>query len=163
MRAIDLIRFAMQRSEQGTTRLIEDLRNSPLTQPCPGGNHPLWIMGHLTFIEGNMRRIVTGEPNPVDHWAPIFAPGTEIKTDPKTYPPFEEIVRTYRDLRAANIKMLDALGDAGLDRSPRWIPPGFEEMMKTNGHALLMITLHNMVHYGQITVVRRSAGLKPLM
>ena len=36
-------------------------------------------------------------------------------------------------------------------------------MMKTNGRALLAITLHNMVHYGQIAVARRAAGLKPLM
>lgn len=163
MQAGDLIRFAMQLSEQGTLRLIEDIRSAPFTQPCAGGNHPLWVMGHLAFIEGNMRRIITGEPNPVEHWAAIFAPGTGVKTDPKNYPAFEEIVRTWRDLRAANLKMLDSLGEAGLDRAPRWIPPGFEEMMKTNGRALLAITLHNMVHYGQITVVRRAAGLKPLM
>ena len=164
MKATDLIRFAMNLTEQGTAHLIEDIRNAPLTQPCAnGGNHPLWAMGHLAFIEGNMRKIVTGEPNPVEHWAPLFAPGTTVKTDAKAYPPFEEIVRTYRDLRAANLKMLDHIGEAGLDRAPKFIPPGFEEMMKTNGQALLAITLHNMVHYGQITDCRRAAGLKPLM
>ena len=164
MNATDLIRFALHLSEQGTVRLIEDIRNAPLTQPCAnGGNHPLWNMGHIAFIEGNMRRIVTGEPNPVEHWAPLFAPGTQPKTDASAYPPFEEIVRTWRDLRAANLKMLDHLGEAGLDRAPKFIPPGFEDMMKTNGRALLAITLHNMVHYGQIAVARRAAGLKPLM
>src|SRR5215204_7052791 len=82
MNATDLIRFALHLSEQGTVRLIEDIRNAPLTQPCAnGGNHPLWNMGHIAFIEGNMRRIVTGEPNPVEHWAPLFAPGTQPKTD----------------------------------------------------------------------------------
>ena len=164
MKALDLIRWAMQFSEQGTLRLIEDIRNAPLTQPTSrGGNHPLWNMGHLAFIEGSIRHVVTGEPNPVEKWAPLFATGTQPKTDTNAYPPFEEIVRTWRDLRAANLKMLDAIGEAGLDRAPKFIPPGFEEMMKTNGQALLLITLHNMVHYGQIAVCRRAAGLKPLM
>ena len=111
MKALDLIRWAMQFSEQGTLRLIEDTRNAPLTQPTSrGGNHPLWNMGHLAFIEGSTRRVVTGEPNPVQKWAPLFATGTQPKTDTNAYPPFEEIVRTWRDLRAANLKMLDALG-----------------------------------------------------
>jgi hypothetical protein len=164
MKAIDLIRFAMQLTEQGTLRLIEDIRSKPLTQPCAnGGNHPLWNMGHLAFIEGNMRRIVMGESNPVEHWAALFAPGTHPKTDASAYPPFEEIVRTWHDLRAANMKMLDYIGEEGLDRAPKYIPSGFEDMMKTNGRALLAISLHNMVHYGQIAVARRAAGLKPLM
>ena len=164
MKAIDLIRWAMQFTEQGTTRLIEDIRNAPLTQPCEnGGNHPLWNMGHLAFIEGAICHIVTGEPNPVEKWAPLFATGTQPKKDASAYPPFEEIVRTWRDLRAANLKMLEHIGDAGLDRAPKFVPPGFEDFMKTNGQALLVVTLHNMVHYGQITVARRAAGLKPLM
>ena len=164
MKAIDLIRWAMNFTEQGTNRIVEDMKNAPLTQPCSnGGNHPLWNMGHLAYIEGAIRHVVIGEPNPVEKWAPLFATGSQPKTDAAAYPPFEEILRTYRDLRAANKKMLDQLGDAGLDRAPKFIPPGFEEMMKTNGQALLLITLHNMVHYGQITVCRRAAGLKPLM
>jgi hypothetical protein len=164
MKAIDLIRFAMQFTEQGTARLIEDIRNAPLTQPNDnGGNHPLWNMGHLAFIEGAIRQIVTGEDNPVEHWAPLFATGTEPRKDASAYPPFEEIVRTWRDLRAANLRLLDHLGDAGLDRTPKAVPNAFKDFMKTNGHALLVVTLHNMVHYGQIAVARRAAGLKPLM
>jgi hypothetical protein len=163
MKAIDLIRFAMQLTEQATSRIVEDMRKIPLTQTCSNGNHPFWLMGHLTFIEGNMRKIVLGEDNPVEHWAPLFAPGTQPKTEASAYPPFDEILRNYHELRAGNLKMLDHLGEAGLDRAPRFIPPGFEEMMKTNGKALLAITLHNMVHYGQIADCRRAAGLKPLM
>ena len=74
MKAIDLIRWAMQFTEQGTVRLIEDVRKAPLTQPCANsGNHPLWAMGHLAFIEGAIRSMVTGEPNSVEKWAPLFA------------------------------------------------------------------------------------------
>ncbi len=164
MKSLDLIRWALSFSEQGTNRIVEDMKNAPLTQPTSrGGNHPLWNIGHLAYIEGSLHHIVTGEPNPVEKWAPLFATGTQPKTEASAYPPFEEILRTYRDLRAENLRMLDQLGEAGLDRAPKFIPPGFEEAMKTNGRALLVLTLHNMVHYGEIANCRRAAGLKPLM
>lgn len=35
--------------------------------------------------------------------------------------------------------------------------------MKTFGHTFLLITLHQMVHYGQIADARRVAGRKPVM
>src|SRR5687767_9940044 len=36
MKAIDLIRWAMQLTEQGTAAIVADLRDAPLTQPTPG-------------------------------------------------------------------------------------------------------------------------------
>jgi hypothetical protein len=163
MKAIDLIRFAMKLTDEGTARLVADMRDAALTRPGGDGNHTLWSLGHLAYIEGDIPRILLGEPNPVEHWAPIFAPRTQPKSDASAYPPFDEVLRTYRELRARNMKLLDEVGENGLDRLPKDIPPGFEDAMKTFGHTLLLITLHNMVHYGQIAVARRAAGRKPLM
>src|SRR5437016_1215706 len=117
MKAIDVIRTAMQTSDQSIMMLLEDLRDAPLTAPTPrGGNHPLWVLGHITFIEGNVPQVLFSEPNPVERWAPLFAPGTEPKADAGAYPPFDELLRTYRDLHARNLKLLEEIGEAGLDR-----------------------------------------------
>src|SRR5437867_5380515 len=163
MKAFDLIRWAMKMTDAATARLVEDMREHPLTQPTLGakggcGNHPLWVLGHLCVIEGAIPHILLGEPNPVEHWKPMFAAGSVPKTDPAAYPSFDEVLRTYRDLRARNLRLLDEIGEAGLDRKPKHVPPGFEDMMLTFGHTLLLITLHNMVHYGQVTDARRVAG-----
>src|SRR3954464_11682917 len=116
MKAIDVIRRALQFADRATLELIEDMRDAALTQPTPrGGNHPLWVLGHITFVEGNIPHVLFGEPNPVAKWAPMFAPATEPTAAAADYPPFEEVLRTYRDLRARNMKTLDQLGDAGLD------------------------------------------------
>ena len=164
MKAIELIRWAMQMTDGATARIVNDLRAAPLTRPSPGvGNHPLWTLGHLAYIEGAIPHILLGEKNPVDHWKPLFGTGSEPKDDAAAYPPFEEVLRTYHQLRARNLKLLDEVGEAGLDRAPKNIPPGFEDAMKTFGHTLLLVTLHNMVHYGHVAVSRRAAGLKPLM
>ena len=164
MKAIDLIRGALQMTEQGTLNLIEDMRDAPMTQPTSnGGNHPLWVMGHLASIEGAVRSALFGEPHPVGHWAHLFAPGTQPRTDPGAYPPFDEVVRTWRELRAQNLRRLDEVGDAGLDAPAKAPPPGFEDAMRTVGQGFLLLALHQMVHYGQIADARRVTGRKPLM
>lgn len=168
MRAIDVVRMALQMTDEGIRRLVADMRDTPLIPSTPGGkggdgNHPLWIMGHLAFIEGTFRTIVRGEPNPVGHWASLFAPGTRPTADADRYPPFDEVLGAYRELRSGTLRLLEELGDAGLDQTPRWVPPGFEDAMRTVGQSLLLLSLHQMVHYGQITDARRVAGREPLL
>jgi hypothetical protein len=167
MKTIDLIRWALAGTDAGTARLVEDMRDAPLTPPTPGvsggGNHPLWTLGHLCVIEGGIPRILFGEKSAVEHWEPLFAPGTQPKADASVYPSFDEVLRTYRQLRANTLKLLDEIGEEGLDRVPKQVPAGFENVMTTFGHTLLLVALHNMVHYGQIADARRVAGRKPLM
>ena len=166
MKAADLIRFSMNLTDQGTAQLVADMRDAALKKPVGNGtdgNHTLWCLGHLAWIEGGIPSILFGEPHPLEHWTPLFGTGTQPSSDASAYPSFDEVLATYRDLRARNLKLLDELSDADLDRAPKAIPPGFENLMKTFGETLLLITLHNMVHYGEIAVARRAAGRKPLM
>ena len=63
MKAIDVIRTALALTERATLQLIEDMRDAPVTSPTPrGGNHPLWILGHITWVEGNVPHVLFGEP-----------------------------------------------------------------------------------------------------
>jgi DinB family protein len=167
MNRMELIRWAMQMTDQGTRRIVDDMRESALLQPMPGkgngGNHAMWIIGHLALIEGEIPKIILGEHNPVEHWRPLFGIGSQPKTEASAYPAFDEVHRTYHDLRAKNLKLLDEIGDSGLDRAPKAVPPGFENEMRTIGQTFLLISLHNMVHYGQVADVRRAAGKQPLI
>ena len=163
MKAIDVIRNALQISDRNTMGLIEDMRDAALTQPTPrGGNHPLWLLGHITLVEGNVPHVIFGEPNPVAHWAPLFAPGTEPTADAGAYPPFEQILRTYRDLRERNLRILEDFGEEGLDRKTAAPPKGLEEALGTVGAAFLVIAMHQMNHRGQVADCRRVAGRKPV-
>src|SRR5262245_23224866 len=107
MKAIDLIRWALQTTGEGTAHLVADMRDAPLTQPTPGakggGNHPLWTSGHVCVIEGGIPQTLFGEQNPAEHWKPLFAPGTQPMADASAYPPFDEVLHTYRELRAGTL------------------------------------------------------------
>jgi hypothetical protein len=163
MKTIDMIRWSLQLTDGATAKLVEDMRGTPMTRATANGNHPIWLLGHLAFIEGGLVRIASGDANPLQHWAPLFAPGTQPKDDPSAYPSFDEIFKKFRDLRAANLKRLDEIGDAGLDAPPKWTPGGLEGVMPTLGHAFLIVALHQMHHHGQIADARRSAGRKPVL
>jgi hypothetical protein len=168
MKGLELIRWALQFTQQGTQAIADGMREHALTRPTPGapggdGNHALWSLGHICVIEAGIPSILFGEPHPLEHWWPLFGTGTQPSDDASIYPPFDEVLSTYHAMRARNLKLLDEIGEAGLDRVPANVPPGFETMMTTFGQTFLLITLHNMVHYGQIADARRAAGLKPLL
>jgi uncharacterized damage-inducible protein DinB len=159
MKAIDAIRTAMQISDQGVTKLVEDMRDAPLTQPTPrGGNHPLWVIGHVAYVEANIPRVLFGEPNALEHWAPLFAPGTEPTTDASAYPPIDEVLGAYRQARARNLKILDEIGESGLDQPTKSPPRGLEGTLGTAGQTFLLIAMHHMHHRGQVADARRAAG-----
>ena len=163
MKAIDVLKNALTMGDRGMMMLLEDLKNAPMTSPTPrGGNHPLWVLGHITFIEANLRHVLFGEPNPVAHWAPIFAPGSEPKTDARAYPAFDEVLKTYRDHRTANLKLLEQVGEAGLDKPTTSPPKGLEDALRTTGQTFLMVALHQMSHRGQLADARRALGKKPV-
>ena len=165
MKAIEVIRFALQMTEGVTTRFVADMHNHALTPATPGGkagdgNHAVWTLGHLAVIEANLANIVRGEPNPLEKWWPIFGMGSEPKYEASGYPSLDELVQHYRDHRAKNFKLLDEIGDEALDQKPVNIPQGFEKEMRTIGHTFTTIAVHNMMHCGELADMRRVAGLK---
>jgi len=160
MKAIDAIRMALQLNE-GDIHLLEEMRDAPLTRPMPGGNHPLWILGHLTIAEARTHQIILGEPNPVADWKPLFDWGTAPSDDPGNYPPFEEILQTFRRLRSRTISLLDEMDDASLDQPTKAPPPGLEKWFATVGQTLLTIASHLSFHAGQASVAKKAAGKQP--
>lgn len=165
MQAIELLRAALAQTDEGLAAIAAPLHSHPLIQPVGrgSGNHPTWILGHLAFVEGAVCQAITGKSNPMAQLEPICGMGSEPKPEAALYPPFQELLSTCRRLRQETIRLLDEIGDGGLDRVPAHVPPGFEEVMPTIGRAFLLLTLHQMVHYGQLADARRAAGIAPLI
>ena len=161
MQAIDAIRIALKFSDMGMQHL-SGMSDGPLLRPGPwGGNHAMWIAGHLAVVEGRLQQMLHGTPNPVARWKPLFDWGSEPLDDAAAYPPFEEVLRTFKELRAQTHAFLDEGGEAGLDRPTKCQPPGFTGF-ETAGRAILIIAVHASGHLGGLTVVRAAAGKQRL-
>src|SRR6202022_5050425 len=71
----DAIRFSLNLAEQAMFKALEKIDDIPLTFPTEeGGCHPLWVLGHLAFVEGLAYEMLAGGENPAAEWASLFAP-----------------------------------------------------------------------------------------
>lgn len=161
MQAIDAIRITLKFSDMGMKHLGE-MRDAPLLRPGPwGGNHAMWIAGHLAVVEGRLHQMLHGTANPVHHWKPLFDWGSEPVDDPAAYPPFDEVLGKFKELREQTHAFLDQVGEAGLDQPTKCQPPGFRGF-ETVGAAIQIIAGHAIGHMGGLTVVRAAAGKERL-
>ena len=116
------------------------------------------MLGHLAFVEGLTYEILSDTENPAGDWAPLFAADTIPTADASKYPSLAEVRERYVGLRQRNLKLLDSLSEADLDKPTLKQPKRVEKHFATYGKALLTLALHQMTHRGQITDAIRSAG-----
>ena len=164
MKTVDFIRSCLDSSARAVLPLIEDMKDAPLTFPTArGGNHPLWVLGHLAWSEGQIvQQVMLGRPNPVASWQPLFGMGSETSAEAARYPTLDEALKAFQNLRAETLKLLETLNDSDLDRSSQGCPPEWKAFLGTYADCFRVIVLNTMHHRGQVADARRAAGRKPL-
>ena len=155
----DAIRYSLNLADQAVMRSLTNIEDAPLTFPTEnGGCHPLWVIGHLAFVEGFTNEILGGGDNPVREWATLFGPETTPTADASQYPPMAEVRAQYVELRKRKMELLELMSEADLDKAPAWQPTGLEEHFATYGKTLLTVALHQTMHRAHLTDAVRSAG-----
>lgn len=164
MKAVDVVKTSLQLSQNWIMGLITDMQDAPLTSPTPlGGNHPLWVLGHLVYSETELREgLILGRPNPLEGWKELFGAGSQPLLDASRYPSFAELLAKFQAVRADTLTYVDTLVDEDLDK-PTQVPPELKEFFGTVGACLTAIALHFTFHGGQIADARKAAGRAPLM
>src|SRR5437016_11419812 len=106
----DAIRFSLNLAERSMFDSLARIDDIPLTFPTnEGGCHPLWVLGHLTFVEGLAQEMLAGGENVAAEWASLFAPDSTPTDDASMYPPVEKVRARYLHLRQMNLQFLDSL------------------------------------------------------
>ena len=121
----DAILFSLNLAEDAVLRSLANIDDAPLTFPTEnGGCHPLWVLGHLAFVEGLAYEILAGKQNPAGEWAALFGQDSTATNNVAQYPPLEEVVAKYMQLRRKNLQFLDSLSEIDLDKRTSWQPKG---------------------------------------
>jgi uncharacterized damage-inducible protein DinB len=163
MHTKDAIKFALTGSNRAVLSVIDEMSGAATTFPTPnGGCHPLWVLGHLTLVEGMIPAVFFGEKNPAAAWQQYFGESSEPVADVGAYPPFAEVRERYLQLREQNLNLLESLSEADLDKPTKAPPRGREQEFATYGQSFLVLALHQMMHRGNLTDARRAAGLAAL-
>ena len=159
MRTKDAIQFALTLSNGAVLGALDKASANPTAFPTPnGGCHPLWVLGHLTIVEGMIPSVLFGEPNPVADWQDRFGENSETVADPKAYPPFSEVRARYTELRERNLKLLESLTDEDLNRATKAPPKGREREFATFGSSFLTLALHQAMHRSHVTDALRASS-----
>ena len=155
----ELIQFALGLSNGAVMNLIEKTSDAPTTFPTPkGGCHPIWVLGHLTLVEGMIPAALYGEENAVAQWAPLFGEDSEAVPNAHVYPSFAELRARYSELRRRNLEILESLREQDLDRPTKAPPKGREREFATFGSSFLVLALHQCMHRSHVTDALRAAG-----
>lgn len=145
--------------------LADDLADAPMTSPTPmRGNHPLWIMGHLTYSTAGLLAMISGESNPYEKWKNLFAGGTQPLSDAASYPSYAEILEAYEATYLSGIGILNETTDSQLNEPPTAVPDALRDYpsFQTTGKLFVFIAMHEMSHRGQLADARRVLGRTPL-
>ena len=143
MQTKEAIKFALTVSDRAVLSVIDEMSGAATTFPTPnGGCHPLWVLGHLTLVEGMIPAVLFGDKNPAAEWQQYFG----------------EVRKKYLQLREQNLNLLESLSEADLDKPTKAPPKGREREFATYGQSFLVLALHQTMHRGNVTDARRAAG-----
>ena len=161
MQSIDLVRDNLKKSADRVLARVEEMREHAAVFPTPkGGNHTLWVLGHLAFIESLVVHVfMLGQPNPLAEWEDVFD-GADTCGDVGRYPPFDEVLARCREVREATITLLDSLCEGDLDSVAAKAPAGFEDTFGTCRLCLQYAADHWYMHRGHLADARRAAGIE---
>ena len=140
-----------------TQRLLDGLSDADLlVRPVEGANCIAWQLGHLIVSEHAIAESVRkGEmPKLPDGFREAYSKETS-KGDLAHPLSKGEYLRLMDEQRAGTLKILDAVGDAGLDQPG---PENFRSMFPTVADVLSLLINHEVMHAGQYSVVRRKLG-----
>ncbi|MBX7168638.1 MAG: DinB family protein [Pirellulales bacterium] len=132
--------------------------------PAAGVTHVAWQAGHLAVAEyGLVLKRIRGE-QPEDEalistaFRQAFGRGSQPQADPQANPTPAEIRAALQRVHVAALRLLPTLTDAELDESAG-DPP--HPLFITKLGAILWCARHEMVHTGQIALLRRMFGSAP--
>jgi uncharacterized damage-inducible protein DinB len=159
--AIDQIRFA----RKYTLGLLDAVEPDDwFRRPAEGATHVAWQVGHLAMAEYRLalERIRGSRASDAALIAPDFLErfgrGSTPSADPGDYPSAEEIRATFDRVHAAALAELPQLADEELDNPP--LKP--HRLYHTKLGSLHWRAQHEMLHAGQIGLLRRLLGYEPL-
>lgn len=129
-------------------------------QVVPGTNHALWFAGHIAMADNFfISHVAPGSERSFDGWDKLFGIGSKPTCNPDDYPPVAEVLDAMTERRGKLLDVLRDKTDAELAGPPA---TGKSDFFPDLGSIFEMATWHEALHLGQVSVVRRAMGHKPL-
>lgn len=131
-----------------------------LHQPFPGANHALWTLGHLATVDQFfLKTVADRDPALFERYATMFFAKSTPSPNAGDYPPIDAVREYFDASRKAFRDWIESLDD---ERLTAPLPPEQQRFAPNLAGLLLRLLWHEGMHYGQLTVLRKSLGLAPV-
>ncbi|MFO1020624.1 MAG: DinB family protein [Planctomycetales bacterium] len=145
-------------------RLIDSIPEADWYVMPPGcATHIGWQVGHITMAQFRLALLRTRGPQPGDEaivppeYITLFGKDSIPQVDSSLYPSPSEIRQVYDRVHQHVLREVPNFPDADWD-----LPPyGEHPLAKTRGECLMWTGRHEMLHAGQIGLLRRLFGMAP--
>jgi len=162
MNAKDAIRAAGDLSSMVLKTYLSDLSDAELLlRPNSECNHIAYQLGHLISSEVQLlQMIVPGTETPLPSgFVEAHAKENAKSDDASLFQSKATYLELVDKVRETSLAALESMDDARLDEPA---PEAFAQFAPTMGHVFMLLATHQMMHAGQIVVVRRQLG-KPVL
>lgn len=162
MRLAERLTNQMKQSRDFCEKLLEPFKTPEdwTHQVSPGTNHALWFAGHMATADNFFIGMIDpSKKRDLDDWSKHFGMGSQPTSDPDDYPPVAEVLDAMRERRGVLLGLLGKMSDVELEKPT---PPDVAGFCADYGSIFEMATWHEGLHAGQITMVRRAQGHKPV-
>jgi len=157
-RKIGLATLAFARKQ--TLAFLEDITQArAVHQPFAGANHAAWIAGHIVWEDDSILTTLKPRSSVLPATYPkLFANGSTPTADASAYPTLDQLREKLSQMREELVAWFSNMPEQQLLSPLPKEYAGFAE-----NFAMLMSTLawHEGLHAGQLTVIRKSLGMKP--
>ncbi len=156
MNVKDVLRGSFGRAQMVTSMLVADLSDADIMErPVAGANHIAWQLGHVTSSLSYFgEAIKPGSMPPLpEGFAEQHSKETAGNDDPAAFLKKDEYLKLLDQQRAAILELLDTLNEDNL------VADAPENVRDYAPRVVDMIGLaaeHEMMHSGQISVLRRK-------
>jgi hypothetical protein len=155
----------IRRARRFTQSFVEDLTPADwYWSPVQFTTHIAWQAGHLAVAQYNLclRRVRGRTPGDellvADSFIEAFKMGSKPSADPAQGPPLSDIRRVFANVHEQSLAELAKRTVAELEAPVEQSHPAF----KTKLDAVEFCSQHELVHAGQIAMLRRLMGKSPL-
>ncbi len=153
---------AMARSRRVSSKILENIPDDKyLYQPFPDTNHAMWTMGHLACADEFFLNKLGGKPfKKFEQWNKIFFKNSKPSPKASDYPPLAEVKEAFATNRENLVAWFKSLNEAALLKP---LPEEIKGFALHHADAMNALAWHEGLHTGQLTVVRKSLGLAPIL
>jgi uncharacterized damage-inducible protein DinB len=120
----------------------------------------MWFAGHIAGADNHFIVLLGGADRQPAGYKEKFGGGSKPSPRPADYPPASEVLEYLRERRQTLLKLLAEKSEAGLSKS---VPAGAPPMVSDIAGVFTLISWHEGLHAGQVSVARRSLGQPPVM